>query len=77
MVLVEILARNVCWFDLVLKIKKKSKQIFSIKKDNSCWNEPCDGCLPTDKNSLNYSCCGKKSLGILCQFSGLNFKAHA
>ena len=38
-----------------------------MKKDNACWAEPCEGCVPLARNSRDYTCtCGIKSSDLSC-----------
>jgi hypothetical protein len=42
-------------------------------KDDACWNNPCEGCVPLGINSFNYTCtCGIKSLDSKCNTSIIN-----
>jgi hypothetical protein len=69
MAIVEIHARNVYYYVFITFIFILFVMNFLIKTDDPCWNNPCEGCLPSAENSHNYTCCGEKSLGLYCENS--------
>ena len=37
-------------------------------KDNACWNDPCEGCIPLNNNSFEFECtCNLKSFDSTCK----------
>ncbi len=53
----------------------KSLNEFILKplfKDDSCWNDPCEGCVPLGLNSQEFKCtCLSKSFDSTCQLGSL------
>ena len=69
MVLVAIFVNPVSIFICLILRFLKIKIYLKKKIDNSCWDSPCEGCVPNAPNSTLFTCtCSKFTVGTsYCQ----------
>jgi len=67
MVILESIVKTVIFILISVEKKVKSNSLHKFL-DDSCWNDPCEGCVPLGLNSKEFKCtCLSKPFDSSCQ----------